>query len=50
MFSVQKQQFTSQFEIFLKTKYNNGFYAFGWTIECKLCEEKTFFDAFECQK
>ena len=31
-FSVQKQQFYAQFEIFLKTKYNNGFKIFRGTV------------------
>ena len=31
-FNVQKQQFNAQFEIFLKTKYINGFSIFGGTF------------------
>ena len=39
-FNVQKQQFYAQFEIFLKTKYNNGFETFRWTFTYKLSQKK----------
>ena len=39
-FSVQKQQFYAQFEIFSRNKYINGFKIFRWTFTYKLCPKK----------
>ena len=48
-FSVQKQQFYAQFEIFLKTKIDNGFIRFRGTFAYKLCPN-FFIEAFNYQK
>ena len=45
-FSVRKQQFYAQFEIFSKTKYNDGFKNFRRIFTYK----KIFSEAFKYQK